>query len=386
MQFMGYKRAEGRAGIRNHVLILPGCACASESCRVVASQVRGTVNVIINTGCSDVAANTEMNQRVLVGFALNPNVYGVVIIGLGCETVPHRELREKIQRLTSKPVVSFGIQEEGGTVRTIEKAVRAARAMAAEAGRQQREPCALSDILLGIECGGSDATSGIAANPVVGELSDRLIDLGASTMMSETIEFIGGEHMLARRGATKEIHNEIINMCRRYEEHLAAAGQDCRAGQPTPGNKAGGLSTLEEKSLGCILKGGTRPVVEVLGEAKRPTKTGAIIMDTPGYDIASVTSMVAGGCNVVVFTTGRGTPTGHALAPVIKVTGNRETFRHMEDNMDFDASGVTMLEKSVEDVAAELLTEVLAVCDGRPTKAESFGFSDIAVDHVCRFV
>ena len=131
MQFMGYKRAEGRAGIRNHVLILPGCACASESCRVVASQVRGTVNVIINTGCSDVAANTEMNQRVLVGFALNPNVYGVVIIGLGCETVPHRELREKIQRLTSKPVVSFGIQEEGGTVRTIEKAVRAARAMAA---------------------------------------------------------------------------------------------------------------------------------------------------------------------------------------------------------------------------------------------------------------
>lgn len=386
MQFMGYKRAEGRAGIRNHVLILPGCACASESCRVVASQVRGTVNVIFNTGCSDVAANTEMNQRVLVGFALNPNVYGVVIIGLGCETVPHRELREKIQRLTSKPVVSFGIQEEGGTVRTIEKAVRAARAMAAEAGRQQRELCALSDILLGIECGGSDATSGIAANPVVGELSDRLIDLGASTMMSETIEFIGGEHMLARRGATKEIHNEIINMCRRYEEHLAAAGQDCRAGQPTPGNKAGGLSTLEEKSLGCILKGGTRPVVEVLGEAKRPTKTGAIIMDTPGYDIASVTSMVAGGCNVVVFTTGRGTPTGHALAPVIKVTGNRETFRHMEDNMDFDASGVTMLEKSVEDVAAELLTEVLAVCDGRPTKAESFGFSDIAVDHVCRFV
>ena len=386
MQFMGYKRAEGRAGIRNHVLILPGCACASESCRVVASQVRGTVNVIINTGCSDVAANTEMNQRVLVGFALNPNVYGVVIIGLGCETVPHRELREKIQRLTSKPVVSFGIQEEGGTVRTIEKAVRAARAMAAEAGRQQRELCALSDILLGIECGGSDATSGIAANPVVGELSDRLIDLGASTMMSETIEFIGGEHMLARRGATKEIHNKIINMCRRYEEHLAAAGQDCRAGQPTPGNKAGGLSTLEEKSLGCILKGGTRPVVEVLGEAKRPTKTGAIIMDTPGYDIASVTSMVARGCNVVVFTTGRGTPTGHALAPVIKVTGNRETFRHMEDNMDFDASGVTMLEKSVKDVAAELLTEVLAVCDGRPTKAESFGFSDIAVDHICRFV
>lgn len=133
MQFMGYKRTEGRAGVRNHVLILPSCACASESCRVVAGQVAGTVNVIFNAGCSDVAANTEMNQRVLVGFALNPNVYGVVIIGLGCETVPHKELREKIQKLTGKPAVSFGIQEEGGTVRTIEKAVRAARQMAAEA-------------------------------------------------------------------------------------------------------------------------------------------------------------------------------------------------------------------------------------------------------------
>lgn len=386
MQFMGYKRTEGRAGVRNHVLILPSCACASESCRVVAGQVAGTVNVIFNAGCSDVAANTEMNQRVLVGFALNPNVYGVVIIGLGCETVPHKELREKIQKLTGKPVVSFGIQEEGGTVRTIEKAVRAARQMAAEASRQLREPCGMSDILLGIECGGSDATSGIAANPVVGELSDRLIDLGASTMMSETIEFIGGEHMLARRGATREIHNRIITICKEYEEHLAAAGQDCRAGQPTPGNKAGGLSTLEEKSLGCILKGGTRPVVEVLAEAERPVKSGAIIMDTPGYDIASVTSMVAGGCNVVVFTTGRGTPTGHALAPVIKVTGNRRTYQRMEDNMDFDASAVTMLEKSIEEVAGDLMTEVMAVCGGKITKAEAYGFSDIAVDHVCRFV
>lgn len=386
MQFMGYKRPEGRAGIRNHVLILPGCACASETCRVVASQVKGTVNVVFNTGCSDVAANTQMSQRVLVGFALNPNVYGVVIVGLGCETVPHKELREKIQRLTSKPVVSFGIQEEGGTVRTIEKAVRAARQMVAEASKQLREPCEMSDILLGIECGGSDATSGIAANPVVGELSDMLVDMGASTMMSETIEFIGGEHMLARRGATKEIHNRIINMCRDYEAHLAAAGQDCRAGQPTPGNKAGGLSTLEEKSLGCILKGGTRPVVEVLEEAERPTKQGALIMDTPGYDIASVTSMVAGGCNIVVFTTGRGTPTGHALAPVLKVTGNRETYQRMEDNMDFDASAVTMLEKDVPTVAQDLLRDVLATCSGRTTKAEAYGFSDIAVDHVCRFV
>lgn len=386
MEFMGYKRADGRAGIRNHVLILPGCACASESCRIIAGQVKGTVNVIINTGCSDVAANTEMTQRVLTGFALNPNVYGVVIVGLGCETVPHKMLREKIQAQTTKPVVSFGIQEEGGTIKTIEKAVRAAREMVEKAGMEQRVPCDISNILMGIECGGSDATSGISANPVVGELSDRLIDGSASTMMSETIEFIGGEHVLAKRGATKEIHNQIIRICQKFEEHLSAAGQNCRDGQPTPGNKAGGLSTLEEKSLGCIRKGGTRPVVEVLEEAERPTKNGAIIMDTPGYDIASVTSMVAGGCNVVVFTTGRGTPTGNALVPVIKVTGNRLTYRNMTDNMDVDVSAVTEGEQTVQEVCGSLMEELIKVCSGKMTKAETYGFSDVCIDHICRFV
>ncbi|MBQ9376868.1 MAG: UxaA family hydrolase, partial [Schwartzia sp.] len=243
MQFMGYKRSEGRAGIRNHVLILPTCACGSESSRIVASQVRGAVNIVFNTGCSDVAANTAMSQKILTGFACNPNVYGVVIIGLGCETVPHRALREKIEAMTKKPVVSFGIQEEGGTLKTIEKATRAARIMAAEAALQQKEPCDISELLLGIECGGSDATSGIASNPAVGNLSDRLVDLGATTIMSESIEWIGGEHVLARRAATPEIHNQIIKICEDYEKHLLAAGQDCRAGQPTPGNKDGGLST-----------------------------------------------------------------------------------------------------------------------------------------------
>ena len=177
------------------------------------------------------AANTAMSQKILTGFACNPNVYGVVIIGLGCETVPHMELRKKIQSMTSKPVVSFGIQDEGGTLKTIEKAVRAASDMAAQAAMQQKELCHISELLLGIECGGSDATSGIASNPAVGELSDLLVDLGASTVMSESIEWIGGEHVLARRAATPEIHNQIIQVCKDYEEHLKAAGQDCRAGQ-----------------------------------------------------------------------------------------------------------------------------------------------------------
>lgn len=386
MEFWGYRRAEGRAGIRNHVLILPSCVCGSETARIVASQVKGAVNIVFNTGCSDVQANTDMSQKVLTGFACNPNVYGVVIIGLGCETVGHRQLREKIQKMTSKPVVSFGIQEEGGTLKTIEKAVRAARQMAAEAAMQPKERLDISELLLGIECGGSDATSGLGSNPAVGELSDLLVDLGASTIMSESIEWIGGEHVLAKRAATPEIHNQIIEVCRAYEEHLKAAGQDCRAGQPTPGNKAGGLSTLDEKSLGCIRKGGTRPIVEVLQQAERPTKTGAIVMDTAGFDISSVTSMVAGGCNAVIFTTGRGTPTGNAIVPVLKVTANERTYHMMEDNMDMDLSAVIRGDKTFREMGQALLAEVGAICNGKLTKAEAYGFSDIAVDHVCRFV
>ena len=386
MEFYGYRRKEGRPGIRNHILILPACACGSESCRIVASQVRGAVNIVFNTGCSDVAANTEMSQKVLTGFALNPNVYGVVIIGLGCETVPHAKLREKIQAKCSKPVVSFGIQEEGGTLKTIEKAVRAAREMAAEAGLQQKEKFPISELLLGIECGGSDATSGIASNPAVGNLSDRLVDLGASAMMSESIEWIGGEHVLARRGATPEIHDQIIRVCEDYEKHLLAAGQDCRAGQPTPGNKAGGLSTIDEKSLGCIRKGGTRPIVEVLEQAQPPTTRGAIVMDTAGYDISSVTSMAAAGCQVIIFTTGRGTPTGNAIVPVLKVTANEHTYSWMEDNMDVDLSGIIRGEQTIEESGGMLLEKLHEIANGKLTKAEAYGFSDIAVDHVCRFV
>ncbi len=386
MQFWGYRRAEGRPGIRNHVLILPTCACGSESSRIVASQVRGAVNIVFNTGCSDVAANTAMSQKVLTGFACNPNVYGVVIIGLGCETVGHDKLAEKIRSMTSKPVAHFGIQDEGGTLKTIEKAVRAARDMAAEAAMQQKELFDISELFMGIECGGSDATSGIASNPAVGELSDELVDLGATTMMSESIEWIGGEHVVARRAATPEIHNQIIQVCKGYEEHLKAAGQDCRAGQPTPGNKAGGLSTLDEKSLGCIRKGGTRPIVEVLEQAERPTKRGALVMDTAGYDISSVTSMVAAGCQMVIFTTGRGTPTGNAIAPVLKVTANARTYEKMEDNMDVDLSGIIKGTTTFKEEGHRLLGIVGDLCNGKMTKAEAFGFSDIAVDHVCRFV
>ena len=184
----------------------------------------------------------------------------------------------------------------------------------------------------------------------------------------------------------RQIHDQIIEVCRAYEEHLTAAGQDCRAGQPTPGNKAGGLSTLDEKSLGCIRKGGTRPVVEVLEQGVPPTKRGAVVMDTAGYDISSVTSMAAAGCQAIIFTTGRGTPTGNAIVPVLKVTANGRTYQKMEDNMDIDLSAIVRGEKTYQEMGREMVDAIHDICNGKMTKAEAFGFSDIAVDHVCRFV
>ena len=192
--------------------------------------------------------------------------------------------------------------------------------------------------------------------------------------------------MLARRAATPALHDDVIRVCEAYEQHLLGAGQDCRAGQPTPGNKAGGLSTIDEKSLGCIRKGGTRPISEVLEQAVRPTQRGALVMDTAGYDISSVTSMVAAGCNIVFFTTGRGTPTGNAIVPVCKVTANEHTYNWLEDNMDVDLSGIIRGEATVEEMGAKLLKTFQSIANGQLTKAEAYGFSDIAVDHVCRFV
>ena len=375
MNFMGYKRPDGSVGIRNHVLILPGCACASETCRVVASQVSGAVNIINNSGCAEVKGNEDMTQKILVGFAANPNVYGVVVIGLGCENVSHSQLRESILKVTNKPVVSFGIQEEGGTLKTIEKAVRVARQMVADASQVTREPCDISNLMLGIECGGSDATSGFGANPAVGNLSDRLVDLGASTMMSETIEFVGAEHILARRGATKEIHDQIIQICRDYEAHLAAAGQDCRHGQPTPGNIAGGLSSIEEKSLGAIVKSGHRPIQGVLEYTERiDGQKGLWIKDAPGREPEILTGMAATGAQFMMFSTGRGAPQGFPSMPVVKICGNPNTYERMQHDMDLNAGRIITGEKTIEEVGEEAFELMLRVLSGQMTKNEALGY------------
>lgn len=386
MNFWGYRRPDGKVGIRNHVLILPTCACSSETCRMVTTQVQGTISIINQNGCAQVEDDLEITKQVLAGLSANPNVYGTVLIGLGCENAQPNDMEDLIRSKTNKPLKKLVIQEEGGTTATIRKAVEYALQMIEDASRLQREQFPISELIVGTNCGGSDPTSGLAANPVVGNLSDRLVDLGSTSILCETTEFIGAEHILAKQAATPEIAQQIYDIIERYEDHLTNVGQSLRNGNPSPGNKAGGITTLEEKSLGCIHKGGHRPIVEVFDYAKCPTKKGLVIMDTPGYDIASVTGVAAGGAQVMVFTTGRGTPTGNAIMPVLKMTGNKSTYETMKENMDFDASPVIRSEKTVEEMGAELLQEVLDVANGKIVKAEALGFNDIAISRLCNYV
>jgi len=386
MKFYGYKRPDGKVGIRNKVLILPTCVCSAETCRKVADQVEGAIFVNNDAGCSEVEQNLKICYDMYSGFAANPNIFGTVLIGLGCEGCTPENMSAEIRKKTNKPLEVFVIQEEGGTTNTINKAVLAARKMVQEASLVPREEFPLSELMLGIECGGSDATSGLAANPVVGKVSDMLVDCGGSAMMSETTEFIGAEHVLAKRAETPEIKKQIIGICKDLEDHLANVNQNLRTGQPTPGNKEGGISTIEEKSLGCIYKGGSRPIVEVLEYAQMPTKKGALIMDTPGFDVASVTAMVAGGCQVIIFTTGRGTPTGNIIAPVIKITGNNKTFEKMVDNIDFNAGVVITGEMSIDECGEKLFEEMVEVCRGKVTKAEAYGFNECSMQRICKFI
>ena len=385
MNFWGYKRPDGRVGVRNYDLILPASVCASDTTRIIASQVNGAVTFNNQNGCSQVPPDQQLTMDVEAGYAANPNVYGTVVVSLGCENCQMDLVVKAIQERTNKPLKQVIIQEEGGTLKAIDKAVRYAKEMVQEASMMRREECDMSKLIVGTECGGSDPTSGLAANPTIGELSDRLVDLGATSILSETTEFIGAEHILARRGKNEEVKKQILGIVHRYEDALRLVGEEVREGNPSPGNKAGGLTTLEEKSLGCIHKGGHRTIEAVYDYGKQIDTTGLVIMDTPGNDPSSVAGMVAGGCQVVVFSTGRGTPTGNPLVPVIKITGNKLTFKNMEDNIDYDASPVIYGKKTLGEQGDELLAMTMEVVNGKQSKAESLGYTEMAIARVCNY-
>lgn len=387
MTFYGYRRPDGRVGVRNKVLILPASVCASDTTRIVAQQVEGSVTFNNQQGCSQVAPDQQLTMDVMAGYAANPNIYGTVVISLGCENCQMDLVTAAIRERTNKPLEQVIIQEVGGTLKAVEIAVRYAKAMVAEASLLQKETFPIAELIVGTECGGSDPTSGLAANPAIGAMSDLLVAAGGTSILSETTEFIGAEHILARRAATPEVHDRIYEIVTRFEQSFLPVGEDVRAGNPSPGNKAGGITTLEEKSLGCIHKGGHSPINAVYDYAKQvESKQGLIIMDTPGNDPSSVAAMVAGGAQIVVFSSGRGSPTGNPIAPVVKITGNKLTFAKMEDNIDFCAAPLIYGEKTVEQLGEELLEMVVETACGKQTKAESLGFTEMAIARACNFV
>ncbi|MEA4893790.1 MAG: UxaA family hydrolase [Oscillospiraceae bacterium] len=386
MDFLGYRRPDGRAGVRNKVLILPASVCATDTARIVASQVDGTVTFHNQNGCSQVPSDMQLTMDTMAGMAANPNVYGTIVISLGCETCQMDLVAEEILKRTNKPMQRFIIQENGGTIATTEKAVRAARSMVAEASLLQRVPIPISELIIATECGGSDQTSGLASNPLIGEVCDRFVDHGATAVLSETTEFIGAEHILARRGRTPEISKRIYEIVHRYEDSLKLVGEDVRKGNPSPGNMDGGITTLEEKSLGCIHKGGHRPVEEVYDYAKQIAKKGLVIMDTPGNDPSSVAAMAAGGAQIVIFSTGRGTPTGNPIVPVIKITANNQTYKAMSDNIDLDVSDLLRQPERMEYFTDALFKEIIDTADGKLTKSEILGFQEMAIARVCNYV
>nr|WP_314639425.1 UxaA family hydrolase [uncultured Olsenella sp.] len=377
----GYVRPGGKMGIRNHVLVLSSVGCANNVVRRIAQQVEGAVGVENTKGCGQVGNGIRIMRRCLANLTQNPNVFATLLVGLGCESTKPLELAEQVSRMSDKPVAAITIQDCGGTLKAVEEGVRIARELVAQSALARRVPMPLSKLVLGTNCGGSDATSGLAANPTIGLVSDWVIDGGGTVLMGETTELIGAEHILSRRAATKEVSDDILRMVGRLEDDFLANDIDVRGANPSPGNMRGGLSTLEEKSLGGISKGGSHPVSQVVRYGEVPSKGGFVLMDTPGYDIESVSGMSAGGAQVMLFSTGRGTPIGNPLMPVIKVTGNARTYQRMRDNIDFDASGVIAGRSTLGEQADSLKSMLCDVCNGTPSKAELLGFDDFAIYH-----
>ncbi len=380
--FRGYRRADGRVGTRNYVAILTSVNCSASTAKLIADQFRGPVldayphvdGVVALThtsGCGMVPASEggQMLLRTLRGYADHPNVVGLLVLGLGCEMIQVDQLTVGVDLPEDKIVTQMTIQEIGGIRRTVRAGVEAIEKMLPQIDALRRVECDVSELVLGLNCGGSDGYSGITANPALGLASDRLVAYGGRSVLAETPEVFGAEHLLTRRAVSREVGRLLLDRIDWWRGY-AESGGGTLDNNPSPGNKAGGLTTILEKSLGAVAKGGSAELRAVYQYAERISEPGFGFMDTPGYDPVSVTGLIAGGANVVVFTTGRGSVLGGKPTPVVKVATNTETYLRMAEDMDLNAGRVVDGTATLEQVGEEIFAKILAVASGELTVSE----------------
>lgn len=380
-ELLGYLRPNGRWGFRDHVLVIPLhsalCDIGEEAAAAVDHDSVDTVALRHEWDDPHGHPDAERVQAALRGFATHPNVGAVLILGLGDEVLDYQALLER----SGQAHAIVRLDQAGGFEALRAEATRRLQTLVEARIPPQRQPAPLSALCLGLECGSSDAFSGITANPALGVASDLLVEGGGTAILAEITELLGAEHLLARRAVTPEVGQQIVDVVTRFERDIARHGVDLLGSQPAPGNIAGGLTTIEEKSLGAARKGGTGPISGVIEYAQPPTTRGLFIMDTPGQDIEQMVAMVAAGAQVVAFTTGRGTPTGSPIAPCIKISSNSDVARRLPDLIDIDA-GTILDGTALEEVGQLILDEVIAVASGKQTKSEQrrnheFAFSQI---------
>jgi len=374
MTFLGYKRPNGSVGTRNYVGIISTVVCANEVADTISRSVQGTAAFMHQQGCCQTPIDIERVNKVLTGLGSNPNLSSVLLISLGCESTDV-EFVKKAVSATGKPVEIVVIQEIGGAAKTVARGLRLAQEMVQEASRYKRVSCSLSDIVIGLKCGSSDTTSGLAPNPALGIASDRIVSEGGISILGEVTEFIGAEHLLAGHAKDENVAQEILELVKRMEDRAKSVGCDMRGGQPTGGNIKGGLTTIEEKSLGAIAKAGSAPIQAVYGYGEPPTVKGLVVMDSPGREPEILTGLASAGCNVIAFATGRGAPQGFPFVPVIKITGNRVTWDKMREHMDVNVSALMEGKSTLAEESERIFNEILATVSGKLTKAEITGYT-----------
>ena len=380
MDFWGYVRENGKVGARNYVAVVPTVVCAAEAAQTICNSVTGCISYLHHQGCCQLPPDLERVTDTLISLCCSPNVGAVLFVSLGCEGTDVERLMQTVAA-TGKPIDMVRIQEDGGISSAIALGISKAKALAAKISSCHREKVDASNIVMSIKCGGSDATSGMASNCVIGYVADKVVDLGGTVIFGETTEFIGAEHILARRAVNKEVGDRIFEIVANMEARAKSLGCDMRKGQPTPGNIAGGLTTIEEKSLGAIMKSGSRPIQGVLNYTDMITdQKGLWIKDTPGREPEILTGMACTGAQVMLFSTGRGAPQGFPSMPVLKICGNVNTYKKMEQDMDINAGVIITGESTIHEVGEYAFERMIGILNGEMTKSEAikyFNFIDI---------